>query len=52
MKKTLSNFLALFLALLLLPTVTPMVSAANVTADDMASLASSAQQAIGKSPAG
>lgn len=49
MKKTLSNFLALFLALLLLPTVTPMVSAANVTADDMASLASSAQQAIGKS---
>lgn len=51
MKKKFSILLALCLVLALLPTVTPAASAASITANDMASLASSAQQAIGKSAA-
>lgn len=50
MKKRITSFvLALILTLGLLPTITPVVSAASITTDDMASLASAAQQAIGSS---
>ncbi len=52
MKKRITSFaLALILALGLLPAITPTASAASVTTNDMASLASAAQQAIGSSAA-
>ncbi len=52
MKKRIISFaLALILTLGLLPAITPAVSAASITTDDMASLASAAQQAMGSSAA-